>query len=112
MGSEDQIYLTVALFNLLHHLLLLHHAAAERNHHLRALPLIRPQLTQTAIYPKVGIFPYRTGIIKNKVGILGAFLPVPHLLQYAHQLFRVPCIHLAAEGLNMEGHNLPAVGFL
>ena len=42
MGAEDQIYVAVALFDLLHHLLFLHHAAAQSDHHVGVLFLSGP----------------------------------------------------------------------
>ena len=59
-----------------------------------------------------GFVPDGAGVVKDQAGVsLGFNLAVPLLLQCANDLFRVMGIHLAAEGLKVEGflgcHNNP-----
>ena len=95
--SEDNIHKSIAFFDFLYDLRLLHHAAAQRHNHLRILFFKCFLISQTAVNLLVCIITDRTGIVQYKIRCLFLNDLISDLLQNSPQLFRVSCIHLAAE---------------
>ena len=98
MGSENQIYKSVALFQLFHHMRLLHHTAAESDQHVWIFSFDTVQLAKSSIDSLIRIFSDRTGIVDNEIRL---FLLIDHrvtdLLKNSGQLFGVSGIHLTAK---------------
>ena len=100
MGSKDKVHKSVTLLNLLNSRLLLHHTSANCNLHMRILFLVITALSKASKNSLVRIISNCTGIIYNKIGILRFALFISCKLKDGKELFRIPCIHLAAKCYN------------
>ena len=98
MGAENQIHKTVAFAYLFNRTILLHHAAAQSHLHARPLFLQAVDIAQPPIDSLIRIIPDGAGVIDVKVTVFLFCQRVSGQFQDPGQLFRVPCIHLAAKG--------------
>ena len=56
---------------------------------------------------QIGIFPDRTRIVDHKIRLFLRGLLIANLFQNPRKLLRIPGIHLAAEGGDVEGKGTP-----
>ena len=70
MCTKNQVYKTVALFDLFYYFFFLHHTSAECDHHMRIFLLIPMQVAKTPVHFIVCIFTDSTCIVNNKICIL------------------------------------------
>ena len=109
VGAEDQVDKAVALLYLFDIGLFLDHASADRDLHARAVLFEMAGPSQPAEDALVGIVPDRAGIVDQKIRVLGGRLGKARALEDPDDLFRIPGVHLTAEGLDAEGQS-PAGG--
>ena len=76
---------------------LLHHASEENDLHTRIPVFQVMQMSQTAVYLQIGVFPYCTGIVDHHVSLF-AFLPfISNLIHDTRHSLGLLFIHLASE---------------
>ena len=84
---------------------LLRQATAHGDLQVRPLLLQGPQLTEVAIKPVVGVFPYAAGVENYDVSVLDAVRHHhPFGFEQAGQALGIVLVHLAAE----SAHQVPA----
>ena len=70
MRTKYKIYKTIALADFFNDLRLLHHTAAQSDNHMWIFFLDPVQITQSAIYLQIRIFPHCTRIVQHKIRLL------------------------------------------
>jgi hypothetical protein len=77
---------------------LLREASPDRDLHTGPRGLDRPQVTEIAVEPVVGVLPDRAGVEHDDVGVLGARLLVPRGLEQPSHPLGVVHVHLTPVG--------------
>ena len=102
VGPEDQVHKAVACPYPDHLVRFLHHAAADADQHVRMVLLKMLDLPQMAVELLVRVLPDGAGVEEKDVRLFGLRLLRADLREDPGQLLRVPCVHLAAHGGDME----------
>ena len=111
VGSENQVDEMIAFFELFDNERLLHHASAEGDDHARIFLFVFAKLSETAVDAKIGVFTDGTGIVNDKVSILGFHNVVADGFQDSLELFRIAGVHLASKCCDTGSQEFFAVLF-
>ncbi len=107
VGSENQIHKAIAFFDFFNHGKLLHHTAAKSHLHVMVFLFQAVDVAQAAINSLVGIVPYGTGIVNNKIRVFVLRRQITDAFKNPGQLFRIPGIHLTPESYHRRSKRTP-----
>ena len=93
----------ITFFQFVYYLFFLHHTSAEGNHHMRIFLFVSVKIPKLSIYFIIGVFPYCTGIVHYYIRFFRISRLIANGLQNAGQFFRIPGVHLTAEGFHEKG---------
>jgi len=103
MRSEYKIDIRKSLLHTLRDMLLLNHTAADRYYHTGISVLYMFERSDIAEYPVLGILTHRTGIVQNKIGIIGRICEIKaHFREHTVQLLTVGNILLTAVAVGVR----------
>lgn len=110
MGAKSEIHITEMVLDALYNMGLLHHAAAETDNEIWVCLLVFLEPAHIAKDTVLGVFPHRTGVEENEVGLGRVVCElIPHFREDTVYFLPICHISLAAIGMGKAFGDLPPV---